>query len=190
MAETTKRGAGPGAPLTDRLARSLTFTVSRSVYDGGTNRQSGFGVRVGQTRKSWILGYTTASGRERRMTIGDFPAWSAPHARRRAAKLPRQLTAAPIRSATPRPSANRQRSATCSINTSTTSGRENGAGDRIAALPRDRFGRAGAIAKPPRSPGSSCASCTARLPRSARRRGQIACWRSPRRFSALRSTRK
>jgi integrase len=93
MAETKDSAAvvrPPRLPLTDRTARALSFTGNtRIVYDSGPNRQRGFGLRIGQTRKSWIFGYTTAGGRERRMTIGEFPSWSTADARKQAGAMRR-----------------------------------------------------------------------------------------------------
>src|SRR5262249_27678755 len=54
-------------------------------------RLRGFGLRIGATRKSWVLNYVTAGGRERRFTIGTFPAWPVAEARKQAAALRREI---------------------------------------------------------------------------------------------------
>lgn len=51
----------------------------------------GFGVRItSKGSKSFVLGYT-AQGRERRMTLGTWPAWTVAAARDRAKELKRQV---------------------------------------------------------------------------------------------------
>ncbi|ROO30411.1 integrase [Salinisphaera orenii MK-B5] len=79
-----------GHRLTDRVVKALEtpdgkYTI---VWDDKT---PGFAVRVTKTgAKSFILNYRT-HGRERRYTIGKYPAWSVAAAREQAAKLRRQI---------------------------------------------------------------------------------------------------
>ena len=76
--------------LTDRIVRSLSLPASGStvVYDAD---QPGFGIRVtAKGARSFVLNYVIAS-RERRLTIGSFPAWSTSAAREEAKKLRRQI---------------------------------------------------------------------------------------------------
>jgi integrase len=63
---------------------------SRITYDG----LPGFGIRVttGGTR-SFVLNYVTKAGRERRITIGQFPNWTTVAARQRARELKREIDA-------------------------------------------------------------------------------------------------
>ena len=62
----------PRQPLTDRLASIAAG--GKIHYDAGPLRVRGFGLRVGSSgNKAWLLNYTTAGGRERRMTIVTFP---------------------------------------------------------------------------------------------------------------------
>lgn len=76
--------------LTDTLVRNLSVPGkgSRIVYD---EKIPGFGVRItaGGTR-SFILNYWV-EGRERRMTIGQFPSWTAISARTQAQRLKRDI---------------------------------------------------------------------------------------------------
>src|SRR6516225_8434342 len=82
----------PRQPLTDRLASIAAG--GKIHYDAGPLRVRGFGLRVGSSgNKAWLLNYTTAGGRERRMTIGNFPTWSATEARKRAGELRRLVDA-------------------------------------------------------------------------------------------------
>ena len=73
----------PTVNLTDRKLRSLVSKDQRTdFYDKSL---SCFGVRVTPTgRKSFILRYRNADGRERRMTLGKYPALSLADARDRA----------------------------------------------------------------------------------------------------------
>jgi integrase len=77
--------------LTDRLVRSLQPppTGNRITYD----TLPGFGARITSASAiSFILNYRRKSdGRERRATIGRFPAWSVAGARQRAAELRRAV---------------------------------------------------------------------------------------------------
>ena len=76
--------------LTDTLVRKLPTPAkgNRIVYDEAV---PGFGVRVtaGGTR-SFILNYWV-KGRERRMTIGQFPSWTAISSRTQAQRLRREI---------------------------------------------------------------------------------------------------
>ena len=78
--------------LTNALARTLPAPErdNRVTYDGGEDSIRGFGLRVTSTgTKSFVLNYTVG-GRERRYTIGSYPAWSVALAREEAKRL-RQL---------------------------------------------------------------------------------------------------
>ena len=75
--------------LTDKLARALPLPDkgARITYDGDV---PGFGIRVtANGAQSFVLNYMSA-GRERRMTIGRFPTWSATAAREEARALRRR----------------------------------------------------------------------------------------------------
>src|ERR1700720_320591 len=79
----------------DRFVRSLTSPASgnRIAYERGKDAMRGFGVRVTAAgAKSFVLNYTIA-GRERRLTIGGYPAWSVAAARDQAKSLRRQIDA-------------------------------------------------------------------------------------------------
>ena len=61
--------------LSDALVRGLSAPASgsRITYDRGKDRVRGFGCRVTAAgTKAFILNYTVA-GRERRLTIGEYP---------------------------------------------------------------------------------------------------------------------
>ena len=76
--------------LIDKLVRELAPPGSgnRIVYDVDVK---GFGARItAGGARSFILNYRIA-GRERRHTIGGFPAWSVRMAREEAAKLKRDI---------------------------------------------------------------------------------------------------
>jgi integrase len=76
--------------LTDTLIRKLPAppTGNRITKD---DRVRGFGIRVTAAgAKSFILNYTIA-GRERRMTIGEFPAWTTLAALEEAKRLKREV---------------------------------------------------------------------------------------------------
>jgi integrase len=76
--------------LTDKLARALPLPDkgARITYDADV---PGFGIRVtANGAKSFVLNYMSA-GRERRMTIGRFPTWSATAAREEARALRRKV---------------------------------------------------------------------------------------------------
>lgn len=75
--------------LNDSAVRGLPApaTGNRITYDRGPGAIRGFGVRVTASgAKSFILNYTIA-GRERRMTIGNYPAWGVTVARDEAKRL-------------------------------------------------------------------------------------------------------
>src|ERR1700716_1639671 len=86
-------GAASGK-FDDRFVRELTPPASgnRVHYDrGGKEPVRGFGVRVTASgAKAFVLNYTIA-GRERRMTIGGYPAWSVQAAREQAKSLRRRV---------------------------------------------------------------------------------------------------
>ena len=76
--------------LTDKLVRELAPPANgnRIVYDAEVK---GFGVRITAAgARSFILNYRI-NGRERRHTIGQFPAWSVRTAREEAASLKRDI---------------------------------------------------------------------------------------------------
>src|SRR3954454_9038590 len=73
--------------LTDRIVKNLALPTSgnRVEYD---SEVKGFGCRVTAAgARSFILNYRTRGGRERRYTIGQFPAWKVAAARQEAAEL-------------------------------------------------------------------------------------------------------
>jgi hypothetical protein len=78
--------------LTDRVVKSLTrpLTGNRITYDTDV---PGFGARITAAGAvSFVLNYRRkADGRERRATIGQFPAWGVAAARQRAAELRRAV---------------------------------------------------------------------------------------------------
>jgi integrase len=79
-----------GEHLTDKLVRELASPGSgnRVVYDAEVK---GFGARVTAAGgRSFVLNYRI-NGRERRHTIGQFPAWSVRLAREEAASLKRDI---------------------------------------------------------------------------------------------------
>lgn len=76
--------------LADKLVRKLTPDGSSYVVWDVTTR--GFGVRVlASGRKSFIVAYRPLAngirGKERRFTIGEYPAWSVDKAREKAAQI-------------------------------------------------------------------------------------------------------
>lgn len=76
----------PRMKIDDKFVRGvLTAGRTRIHYDRSL---PGFGLRVTPGAKSFILNYRI-EGRERRMTIGKFPAWSAQAARTEAMRLRR-----------------------------------------------------------------------------------------------------
>jgi integrase len=82
------------AKFDDRLVRELPAPASgnRITYDrGGKEPVKGFGIRVTAAgAKSFVLNYTIA-GRERRLTIGGYPAWTVAAAREQAKSLRRRV---------------------------------------------------------------------------------------------------
>jgi integrase len=78
--------------LTDRVVKSLTrpLTGNRITYD---DQVPGFGARITAAGAvSFVLNYRRkGDGRERRHTIGAFPAWGVAAARQRAAELRRAV---------------------------------------------------------------------------------------------------
>jgi integrase len=78
--------------LTDRLIRALPVPAAGAVitYDADL---PGFGIRTtAKGVRSFVLNYVV-NGRERRMTIGRFPTWSATAAREEAKVLRRKIEA-------------------------------------------------------------------------------------------------
>ncbi len=86
----TRRTRNNKQRLTDTLVRKLKSPTkgNRIIYD---DTLPGFGVRItaGGTR-SFILNYWI-NGRERRMTIGQFPSWTAVSGRTQAQRLRREI---------------------------------------------------------------------------------------------------
>jgi integrase len=75
--------------LTDALVRGLPAPASgaKITYDAGPEAIRGFGIRVTAAgARSFVLNYVVA-GRERRMTIGSYPAWKVAVARKEAGRL-------------------------------------------------------------------------------------------------------
>lgn len=96
ICRTFRREAGPDMPrraterLTDKLVRALPAPTKGATitYDADV---PGFGARVTTTgARAFVLNYMSA-GRERRMTIGQFPTWSATAAREEARALRRKV---------------------------------------------------------------------------------------------------
>jgi integrase len=80
------------AHLTDRSIRALPIPPAGAVitYDADV---PGFGIRItAKNVRSFVLNYVV-NGRERRMTIGRFPTWSATAAREEARALRRKVDA-------------------------------------------------------------------------------------------------
>lgn len=78
--------------LTDKMVREAQCEgrASRILYD---TKVKGFGLRVQASgQRAFVFNYVTA-GRERRITIGGYPAWSVAAARDHAAKLRRHVDA-------------------------------------------------------------------------------------------------
>lgn len=78
--------------LTDKFVKDASSGGKASCifYD---TKIKGFGIRVQASgQRSFVLNYVV-EGRERRMTIGAYPAWSVAAAREQAAKLRRQTDA-------------------------------------------------------------------------------------------------
>lgn len=88
--------AAPGdAPKRTRLSDATVKALPppaagyRITYD---TELPGFGMRVTAAgAKSFILNYRTRAGRERRLTIGSFPAWQTTAARKEATELKKQV---------------------------------------------------------------------------------------------------
>ena len=86
MSDTAKKSAH----LTEKLAKSMPVPSKGAVirYD---DEVKGFGVRTTKNGvKSFVLNYVV-HGRERRLTIGQYPAWSVTAARSQAAKYKQQV---------------------------------------------------------------------------------------------------
>ncbi|MGN8157099.1 tyrosine-type recombinase/integrase [Salinisphaera sp. SWV1] len=79
-----------GTKITDRMVKSLALPAAsyHITYDIDI---TGFGVRVTKAgTKSFVLAYASG-GRERRYTIGKYPAWSVAAAREEASRLRLQV---------------------------------------------------------------------------------------------------
>lgn len=93
-----------GQPITERFVKNLAnefhanpgavvsaTSGNRIWYDDGKDAVGGFGLRITSAGiKSFVINYRHR-GRERRMTIGRWPAWSALQARERARELRRMV---------------------------------------------------------------------------------------------------
>src|SRR5947207_634615 len=94
LASTKAKNRKSADRLDDRFVRELQPPSSgnRVHYDrGGKEPVRGFGLRVTASgAKSFVLNYTIA-GRERRLTIGGYPAWSVAAAREQAKSLRRRI---------------------------------------------------------------------------------------------------
>ena len=80
LVTSTCSGSSTGIPF---FVRSLAAPEAgnRIAYERGKDAVRGFGIRVTAAgTKSFVLNYTIA-GRERRLTIGGYPAWSVAAAR-------------------------------------------------------------------------------------------------------------
>jgi integrase len=79
-----------GIKITDKLVRELAPPAAgnRVTYD---SEVSGFGIRITKAgARSFVLNYR-AEGRERRLTLGQYPAWSVEQARAEAKKRRREV---------------------------------------------------------------------------------------------------
>ena len=90
MAATTEASS---EKFDDKFVRTLPAPPkgNRIAYDRGKDAVRGFGVRITAAgAKSFVLNYTIA-GRERRYTIGAYPAWTVLVARKEAGRLRREI---------------------------------------------------------------------------------------------------
>lgn len=79
--------------LTDKLVKEMPIPANGKQIRYKDDRVIGFGARrTASGRTSFTFDYV-ASGRDRRMTIGQYPAWSVEAARDAAAKLRRRVDA-------------------------------------------------------------------------------------------------
>jgi len=81
--------AGNDKKLTDSRVRGLKSPAkgNKITYDTGPDSIRGFGIRVTASgARAFVLNYVVA-GRERRMTIGEYPAWGVAAAREEAKRL-------------------------------------------------------------------------------------------------------
>ncbi len=77
--------------ITDKLVKGLTEPAAGNqiTYD---DKVPGFGVRItARGSRAFVLNYRNLEGRERRYTIGSYPAWSVEAARKRAGEIKRQI---------------------------------------------------------------------------------------------------
>jgi integrase len=82
-----------GGRLTDSVVRALPVPArgNKITYDRGLGAVRGFGARVtAGGDRAFVIGYSI-DGRERRMTIGSYPAWGVAAARGEAARLRRDI---------------------------------------------------------------------------------------------------
>ncbi len=83
-----------GIRITDKMVKELTPPAkgNRIVYDDGKTGVSGFGIRItAGGARSWVLNYRNADGRERRATLGAYPATPVEAARKAAGKLKSEI---------------------------------------------------------------------------------------------------
>ncbi len=80
--------------LTDRIVKDAPAPPAGQIllYDDHKDAPRGFGLRItaGGTR-SFILRYRGTNGKDRRMTIGEYPTWSLAAARKQADEYRRQV---------------------------------------------------------------------------------------------------
>jgi integrase len=81
----------PADALSDGMVKRLPAPEkgSKIHYDPAL---PGFGIRITAAgARSFVLNYRTATGRERRITIGGFPSWNTASARKEARRLKRMI---------------------------------------------------------------------------------------------------
>ncbi|WP_440996269.1 tyrosine-type recombinase/integrase [Arhodomonas sp. SL1] len=80
--------------LTDVRIRKMTPPARgrRLVFDEHRDAPKGFGLRVTAVGKvAFVLRYLTSGGKDRLLTVGEYPTWSLAAARKRAAELRREI---------------------------------------------------------------------------------------------------
>ena len=89
--QMTERSEPRRAHLTDSVIRRLSPAEQGSllIWD---DEVKGFAIRITEANaKSFILNYRNRGGRQRRLTVGSFPAWSAAQAREEAKAVLRRV---------------------------------------------------------------------------------------------------
>lgn len=82
--------------LTDKALRGIEPPAKgrRLVFDDHRAAPKGFGVRVTAAgKRAFVLRYLTNAGKDRLLTIGEYPTWSLAAARKRATDLRREIDA-------------------------------------------------------------------------------------------------